>query len=45
MSTKVFKRLNDSSVKSTWTPVLESYGVNADSRPWLVDYCHYHAMF
>jgi len=45
MSTKVFKRLNDSSVKSTWAPVLESYGVNADSRPWLVDYCHYHAMF
>ena len=45
MSTKVFKRLNDSSIKSTWAPVLESYGVNADSRPWLVDYCHYHAMF
>jgi hypothetical protein len=45
MSTKVFKRLNDASVKSTWAPVLESYGVNADSRPWLVDYCHYHAMF
>jgi len=45
MSTKVFKRLNDASVKSTWAPVLESYGVNADARPWLVDYCHYHAMF
>jgi len=45
MSSKVFKRLNDNSIKSTWTPVLESYGVKADSRPWLVDYCHYHAMF
>ena len=45
MATKVFKRLNDASVRETWTPVLEGYGVDVNSRPWLVDYAHNHAIF
>jgi hypothetical protein len=45
MATKIFKRLNDASVTETWSPVLESYGVNVSSRPWLVDYAHNHAIF
>jgi hypothetical protein len=45
MATKVFKRLNDASVRETWTPVLEGYGVDINSRPWLVDYAHNHAIF
>ena len=45
MATKIFKRLNDASVRETWTPVLEGYGVNVQSRPWLVDYAHNHAIF
>jgi hypothetical protein len=45
MATKIFKRLNDASVNETWSPVLESYGVNVSSRPWLADYAHYHAIF
>ena len=45
MATKIFKRLNDSSVTETWTPVLEGYGANVQSRPWLVDYAHNHAIF
>ena len=45
MATKIFKRLNDSSVTETWTPVLEGYGADVNSRPWLVDYAHNHAIF
>lgn len=45
MATKVFKRLNDASVRETWTPVLEGYGVDVNARPWLVDYAHNHAIF
>jgi hypothetical protein len=45
MATKIFKRLNDASVRETWAPVLEGYGVNLQSRPWLVDYAHNHAIF
>jgi hypothetical protein len=45
MATKIFKRLNDASVTETWTPVLEGYGANVQSRPWLVDYAHNHAIF
>lgn len=47
-SVKMFKRLNDASLKETWTPVLESYGADdatLKSRPWLVDVAHYHAIF
>ena len=47
-TTRIFKRLNDASIKETWTPVLESYGANAETlakRPWLVDIAHYHAIF
>lgn len=45
MATKVFKRLNDASVRETWSPVLEGYGVDLNARPWLVDYAHNHAIF
>jgi hypothetical protein len=45
MATKIFKRLNDASIKETWTPVLEGYGANVSARPWLVDYAHNHAIF
>ncbi len=45
MATKVFKRLNDASVRETWAPVLEGYGVDLNARPWLVDYAHNHAIF
>ena len=45
MATKIFKRLNDSSIKESWSPVLESYGANLQSRPWLADYAHHHAIF
>ena len=45
MATKIFKRLNDSSIKDTWTPVLEGYGADVSARPWLVDYAHNHAIF
>jgi hypothetical protein len=45
MATKIFKKLNDSSVSETWTPVLESYGADVSNRPWLVDYAHNHAIF
>lgn len=47
-TTRIFKRLNDQSIKDTWVPVLESYGADAavmKSRPWLVDVAHYHAIF
>jgi hypothetical protein len=47
-TTRIFKRLNDQSIKDTWIPVLESYGADAavmKSRPWLVDVAHYHAIF
>jgi len=47
-TTRIFKRLNDQSIKDTWVPVLESYGADAavmKSRPWLVDIAHYHAIF
>lgn len=47
-SVKLFKRLNDSALAETWTPVLEQYGATSDtlkSRPWLVDLAHYHAIF
>lgn len=47
-SVKMFKRLNDASIKETWVPVLESYGADEatlKSRPWLVDVAHYHAIF
>ena len=36
MATKIFKRLNDASIKETWTPVLEGYGADVNARPWLV---------
>lgn len=45
MATKVFKRLNDASVRETWTPVLEGYGADVNARPWLVDLAHNHAIF
>ncbi len=45
MATKIFKKLNDASIKETWTPVLEGYGANVTARPWLVDYAHNHAIF
>ena len=45
MATKIFKKLNDSSVTETWKPVLESYGADVSNRPWLVDYAHNHAIF
>jgi len=45
MATKIFKRLNDASVRETWAPVLEGYGVDLNQRPWLVDYAHNHAIF
>ena len=45
MATKIFKRLNDSSIKETWAPVLEGYGADINARPWLVDLAHNHAIF
>jgi hypothetical protein len=45
MATKIFKRLNDASIKETWAPVLEGYGADINSRPWLVDLAHNHAIF
>ena len=45
MATKIFKKLNDASIKETWTPILEGYGANVTTRPWLVDYAHNHAIF
>lgn len=45
MATRIFKKLNDASIRETWTPVLEGYGADVKSRPWLVDYAHYHAIF
>jgi hypothetical protein len=45
MATKIFKKLNDASIRETWTPVLEGYGANVTARPWLVDYAHNHAIF
>ena len=45
MATKIFKRLNDASIKETWAPVLEGYGADVNARPWLVDYAHNHAIF
>lgn len=45
MATKIFKRLNDASIKETWTPVLEGYGADVNARPWLVDVAHNHAIF
>lgn len=45
MATSIFKKLNDASIRETWTPVLEGYGVDVKSRPWLIDYSHYHAIF
>lgn len=45
MSTKIFRKLNDASIKETWTPILEGYGANVSDRPWLVDLAHNHAIF
>jgi hypothetical protein len=45
MATKIFKRLNDASIKETWAPVLEGYGADIKARPWLVDLAHNHAIF
>jgi Major capsid protein Gp23 len=45
MATKIFRRLNDASIKETWAPVLEGYGADIKSRPWLVDLAHNHAIF
>ena len=45
MATKIFKRLNDASINETWAPVLEGYGADIKSRPWLVDLAHNHAIF
>ena len=45
MATKIFKRLNDASIKETWAPVLEGYGADINARPWLVDLAHNHAIF
>ena len=45
MATKIFKRLNDASIRETWAPVLEGYGADIKARPWLVDLAHNHAIF
>lgn len=45
MATKIFKRLQDPAIRETWAPVLEGYGANLQSRPWLADYAHNHAIF
>lgn len=45
MATKIFKKLNDASIRETWSPVLEGYGADVNARPWLVDYAHNHAIF
>jgi hypothetical protein len=31
MATKIFKKLNDASIKETWTPILEGYGIYVDA--------------
>lgn len=44
-SLKIFKKLNDSTINETWKPIVEAHGGDLNTRPWLSDYCHYHAMF
>lgn len=45
-SLNIFRRLNDNSINETWNSVIESESAGAStSRPWLSDYCHFHAMF
>jgi hypothetical protein len=43
--TKIFRRSSDASLMNTWTPILEGYGADAKSTPWLAEYAHNHAMF
>lgn len=42
---KVFRRLNDNKLNSTWQPIIESYGGDLSKTPWLAEYAHYHAIF
>ena len=44
---KIFKRSSDSKILNTWKPLLENYGVTADSgkQEWLAQYAHNHAIF
>jgi hypothetical protein len=46
MNTKVFRRKNDAQILETWTPVIQSYGVqNVDTISWLSEYAHNHAIW
>jgi hypothetical protein len=44
---KIFKRTSDSRILETWKPLLENYGVTAESgkQEWLAEYAHNHAIF
>ena len=42
---KIFRRKNDAQIFETWSPVLKNHGVeNPESKQWLAEYCHNHAM-
>lgn len=43
--TKIFRRSNDARLANTWKPILEGYGANVESTPWLAEYAHNHAIF
>jgi hypothetical protein len=43
--TKIFRRSNDTRLANTWKPILEGYGANVESTPWLAEYAHNHAIF
>jgi hypothetical protein len=43
--TKIFRRSNDTRLTNTWKPILEGYGANVESTPWLAEYAHNHAIF
>ena len=43
--TKIFRRSSDSRLTNTWKPILEGYGANVESTPWLAEYAHNHAIF
>ena len=44
---KIFKRTSDQKVLNTWKPLLENYGVTAETgkQEWLAEYAHNHAIF
>jgi len=44
---KIFKRTSDSRILDTWKPLLENYGVTAETgkQEWLAEYAHNHAIF